>query len=57
MNILLKIIIFKKQIRSCIRLIQGSAGVDADSLLNTIRFTSKHLNDDTTPKSIKNLLN
>jgi len=47
----------KINIRSCIRLIQGSAGVDADSLLNTIRFTSKHLNDDTTPKSIKNLLN
>jgi len=47
----------KINIRGCIRLIQGSAGVDADSLLNTLRYTSKHLNDDTTPKSIKNLLN
>jgi len=47
----------KINIKGCIRLIQGSAGVDADSLLNTLRFTSKHLNDETTPKSIKNLLN
>jgi len=47
----------KINIRSCIRLIQGSAGVDADSLLNTLRFTSKHLNDDATPKNIKSLLN
>jgi len=47
----------KINIRGCIRLIQGSAGVDADSLLNTLRYTSKHLNDEATPKSIKNLLN
>jgi hypothetical protein len=47
----------KINIRGCIRLIQGSAGVDADSLLNTLRYTSKHLNDDSTPKNIKNLLN
>jgi len=46
----------KINIKSCIRLIQGSAGVDADSLLNTLRYTSKHLNDETTPKNIKNLL-
>ncbi|ORX48913.1 DUF1394-domain-containing protein [Piromyces finnis] len=47
----------KINIKGCIRLIQGSAGVDADSLLNTLRYTSKHLNDDSTPKNIKNLLN
>lgn len=47
----------KINIRVCIRLIQGSAGVDADSLLNTLRYTSKHLNDDSTPKNIKNMLN
>lgn len=46
----------KVNIRGYIKLIQNSGGTDTETLLNALRYTSKHLNDETTPKNIKTIL-
>lgn len=43
-------------IKSCIKLIQNNGNEHKDGLLNALRYTTKHLNDDDTPKGIKQLL-
>jgi hypothetical protein len=43
-------------IKNCIRVLKLHAPGKVDCLLNALRYTTKHLNDDTTPKAIKNLL-
>lgn len=43
-------------IKNCIRVLKLQAPGKVDCLLNALRYTTKHLNDDTTPKAIKNLL-
>jgi len=37
-------------------LIQSQGNEHKDGLLNALRYTTKHLNDDETPKSVKQLL-
>jgi len=43
-------------IKSSIKLIQTHGNENKDGLLNALRYTTKHLNDDDTPKSVKQLL-
>ena len=43
-------------VKAHIKLIQSHGDQHKDSLLNALRYTTKHLNDETTPKSIKTLL-
>eukprot|EP00732_Lithocolla_globosa_P005264 Lithocolla_globosa_v1_NODE_5339_length_1258_cov_20.252702.p1 type:complete len:321 gc:universal NODE_5339_length_1258_cov_20.252702:1091-129(-) len=43
-------------IKQSIKLIQGIKMPEGDGLLNALRYTTKHLNDDDTPKQIKALL-
>lgn len=47
----------KINIRLSVKLIQTNGGPISDSLLNTIRYTTLHLNDEATPKATKALLN
>ncbi|RKO96506.1 hypothetical protein CXG81DRAFT_13059 [Caulochytrium protostelioides] len=44
----------KINVRASVRVIQGAD--NAQNLMNTLRYTTIHLNDETTPKSIKTLL-
>eukprot|EP00056_Hartaetosiga_gracilis_P000916 m.41334 g.41334 ORF g.41334 m.41334 type:complete len:136 (+) comp10416_c0_seq1:117-524(+) len=44
-------------VKACIKLLQASGHDDLENLLNALRYTTKHLNDDTTPKEIKKMLN
>jgi len=44
------------QIRSCINLLKGGTNQSTDFLLNSLRFTTLHLNDDSTMPAIKKLL-
>lgn len=46
----------KINIRLSVKLIQTNGGAISDSLLNTIRYTTLHLNDESTPKQIKAML-
>jgi len=46
----------KVNVKGCIKVIQNNAGTDTEPLLNALRYTSKHLNDETTPKNIKAIL-
>jgi len=46
----------KVNIKGYIKIIQNNGGTDTESLLNALRYTSKHLNDETTPKNIKAIL-
>lgn len=43
-------------LKSCIKAIKESGNNDLESLINVIRYTCKHVNDDSTPKSTKQLL-
>ncbi|KXS09499.1 DUF1394-domain-containing protein [Gonapodya prolifera JEL478] len=43
-------------IRAQIKLIQERAGDERENLLNALRYTTKHLGDDSTPKSVKLML-
>ncbi|KAI9207593.1 uncharacterized protein BJ171DRAFT_278041 [Polychytrium aggregatum] len=45
----------KLNIRSTVRLIQQFGGAHANSLMNALRYTTVHLNDEATPKGIKQL--
>jgi hypothetical protein len=42
--------------KSHIKLIQTSGGPHTEGLLNALRYTTKHLNDETTPKTVKVML-
>lgn len=44
-------------VRGCIRLLQADKHEDIDNLLSALKYTTKHLNEDSTPKDIKKLLN
>nr|KAJ3419957.1 Protein fam49a [Polyrhizophydium stewartii] len=46
----------RTQIKASIKVIQSSGGSGADALLNALRFSTQHLNDETTPKAIKQML-
>lgn len=43
-------------VKGCVRLLQAQPATKAEPLLNALRYTTKHLNEDTTPKNIRNLL-
>lgn len=43
-------------VKGCVRLLQTQSPARAEPLLNALRYTTKHLNEDNTPKNIKNLL-
>lgn len=43
-------------VKSAIKIIKESGSTNTDGLLNALRYTTKHLNDEDTPKSIKQLL-
>ncbi|XP_061835153.1 CYFIP-related Rac1 interactor B-like [Nerophis lumbriciformis] len=42
--------------KGCIRLLQEQPASSVEGLLNALRYTTKHLNEDTTPKHIRNML-
>ncbi|KAJ3056516.1 Protein fam49a [Rhizophlyctis rosea] len=46
----------KLNIRASVRVIQTNGGSGSNSLLNTLRYSTVHLNDDATPKVIKQML-
>ncbi|TPX57770.1 hypothetical protein PhCBS80983_g03589 [Powellomyces hirtus] len=46
----------KVNIRASVRVIQTSGGSGSNNLLNALRYTTLHLNDESTPKSIKLML-
>lgn len=43
-------------VKGCVRVVRDQEGTRAESLLNTLRYTTKHLNEESTPKSTKTLL-
>lgn len=43
-------------VKGCVRLLQAQPAIKAEPLLNALRYTTKHLNEDNTPKNIRNLL-
>jgi len=43
-------------IKGCVRLLKEQPPIKSEVLLNALRYTTKHLNEETTPKQIKNLL-
>ncbi|XP_054624714.1 CYFIP-related Rac1 interactor B-like isoform X4 [Dunckerocampus dactyliophorus] len=42
--------------KGCIRVLREQPASSVEGLLNALRYTTKHLNDDTTPKQIRNML-
>ncbi|KAF2367128.1 Protein of unknown function DUF1394 [Trinorchestia longiramus] len=43
-------------VKGCIRVLKEQPASSSENLLNALRYTTKHLNDDTTPKHIRTLL-
>ncbi|KAG5676777.1 hypothetical protein PVAND_006586 [Polypedilum vanderplanki] len=43
-------------VKGCVKLLQAQPPIKAEPLLNALRYTTKHLNEENTPKNIKNLL-
>lgn len=43
-------------IKGCIKLLKEQSPNSVEGLLNALRYTTKHLNDESTPKQIKNML-
>lgn len=43
-------------VKGCVRLLQQQPAIKAEPLLNALRYTTKHLNEENTPKNIRNLL-
>lgn len=43
-------------VKGCVRLLQAQPAVKAEPLLNALRYTTKHLNEENTPKNIRALL-
>eukprot|EP00842_Homolaphlyctis_polyrhiza_P002096 jgi/Hompol1/2888/HPOL_005872-RA len=46
----------KINIRSSVKLIQAHGGSNSDALLNALRYSTVHLNDESTPKNVKQVL-
>lgn len=44
------------QIRSSIKVLKMHPNPHLDGLLNALRYTTKHLNDESTPKEVKKML-
>lgn len=44
------------QIRASIKVLKMHDNPHLEGLLNALRYTTKHLNDDTTPKEVKKML-
>ncbi len=44
------------QVRTSIQAIQQYAGESTESMVNALRYSSKHVNDADTPKQVKQLL-
>ncbi|XP_056157807.1 CYFIP-related Rac1 interactor B-like [Lampris incognitus] len=42
--------------KGCIRLLKDQPAISVEGLLNALRYTTKHLNDETTSKQIRSLL-
>ena len=42
-------------VKGCMRVLRDQKG-GTDGLLNALRYTTKHLNDETTPKALKQLI-
>ncbi|XP_017135505.1 protein FAM49B isoform X2 [Drosophila miranda] len=43
-------------VKGCVRLLQAQPAIKAEPLLNALRYTTKHLNEENTPKNIRNML-
>lgn len=43
-------------VKGCVKLLQAQPAIKAEPLLNALRYTTKHLNEENTPKNIRNLL-
>lgn len=43
-------------VKGCVRLLLGQPATASEALLNALRYNTKHLNDDSTPKHIRTLL-
>uniref|UniRef100_A0AAZ1X5F9 CYRIA/CYRIB Rac1 binding domain-containing protein n=1 Tax=Oreochromis aureus TaxID=47969 RepID=A0AAZ1X5F9_OREAU len=44
------------EMKGCIRVLKEQPPSSVEGLLNALRYTTKHLNDETTSKQIKNML-
>jgi len=43
-------------VKGCVRVLKEQPASRSEGLLNALRYTTKHLNDDSTPKTFKTLL-
>jgi len=43
-------------VKGCIKVLREQEKSKSDCLLNALRYTTRHVNDETTPKSVKSLL-
>lgn len=43
-------------VKGCVRVLKEQPASSSENLLNALRYTTKHLNDDSTPKQIRTLL-
>ncbi|XP_076042591.1 CYFIP-related Rac1 interactor B [Oratosquilla oratoria] len=43
-------------VKGCVKVLRDQPASSSENLLNALRYTTKHLNDDNTPKQIKTLL-
>ena len=43
-------------VKGCIKFLQAQHAIKSEPLLNALRYTTKHLNEEATPKNIRNLL-
>lgn len=43
-------------VKGCVKVVREQEKSRAESLLNALRYTTMHLNDESTPKNIKSLL-
>lgn len=44
------------QVKGCVKLLKDQPSCKSEGLLNALKYTTKHLNEENTPKNIKNLL-
>lgn len=44
-------------VKGCVRILQAQTPNKSEPLLNALRYTTKHLNEENTPKTIKILFN
>nr|CAD7407415.1 unnamed protein product [Timema cristinae] len=44
------------KVKGCVKLLKEQPAARSEGLLNALRYTTKHLNEEATPKNIKNLL-